>query len=207
MKHKLLIPVFFAIALTGAASLAHANDDLMKNDSSGPGNGNRMEERRDAIRERINNGNDSMRDKFEDRGPIMRSVIAGRVGLGHEWIIKRLSNIVDRIEARADELAKDGKNVATVRTHTTAARAELDTASKKLAEARDTMKQAFASVKDAWDDNRDDTKDDNSSRDDIKAELKPLSDDAKADLAAVRTALESARKHIREAIDALKAAE
>lgn len=210
MKYKTLIPLFLAIfAIAGSASVAHANDGTMKQeDSASHGwRAGRMEERREAIRDRISGGTDSMRDTLEQRGPIMREVAAARIGLGHEWIIKRLTNIVDRIDARADDLAKDGKNVADVRTHTSAARADLKIASENLAEARDTMKQAFANMKEAWDDTRDGSKNDDSSRDDLKAELKPLSDDAKADLMAARTALQSARDHIRKAIDALKAVE
>lgn len=207
MKHKLFIPILFtAFIVAGGASFAYASDDKGMDDRSGrPSFDNRIDERKDEMRSRFEDKRDDMRNKFEDSGPVMRGIMAARVGFAHEWMVKRLTNIADRIETRADELANDGKNVADVRMHVTEAREDIAIASTSLTEARDTMKSMVEDMRKAWDTRHDDEKNDDKGG--LREEFKPLSDDAKADLAAARAALESARDHLKEAVTALKAAE
>lgn len=212
MKNTPLALLLAVLALGGAASIAHAgNDDVVSADANvsidhptdadkGGWRDNRMDKRQD-MKDRM----EDRREGWDDRGPGMRFIGMANIGIRHTWMIKRLENIADRIDARIKILKDDGKNTAEAEMHMREARTDIADAKEDIKRAQDVMTQVFASIKSAWDDKENDSRGEIKAA--VKADIQPLSGDAKTALMDAKKELLSAHTHLKASIEVIKSLE
>lgn len=191
MKHKTLLLSFFVFAALVTAGIVRAEDSTSTDDTSWK---DRMEERRNLMKENATERRDLMKENIEERRDGIKARFdefrKGRIGgmiemmkNRFEWAIARLENIADRVEARIEKIESEtGEKLTDARTHLDEARTNIENATKLLAEI-DTDVDAITS---------DETKTD-----------EKFSGFRDA-FAAVKAEIKAAWQHLREAIDAIK---
>ena len=191
MKHKTLLLSFFVFAALVTTSVVRAEESTSTDDASWK---DRMEERRNLMKENATERRDLMKENTEERRDGIKARFdefrKGRIGgmmemmeKRFEWAIDRLENIADRVEARIEKIESEtGEKLTDARTHLEEARVNIETATKLLAQI--------------------DTDVDTITSDETETDEK-FSGFRDA-FAAVKAEIKAAWHHLREAIDAIK---
>ncbi len=193
MKHKTLLLSFFVFASLVTTGVVRAEDSTSTDDASWK---DRMEERRNLMKENATERRDLMKENTEERRDGIKARFdefrKGRIGgmmemmeKRFEWAIARLENIADRVEARIEKIESEtGEKLTDAQTHLEEARVNIETATKLLAQI--------------------DTDVDTITSDETKTDEK-FSGFRDA-FAAVKAEIKAAWQHLREALAAIKEA-